>query len=64
MKRKTTIITEEFDEKGILKSKTTETTEEEDNGFIYPQKIPLSPIFDTRPICSNVAMTACQCENE
>lgn len=37
MKRKTTIITEEFDENGKLINKITETTEEEDGGYIYPQ---------------------------
>lgn len=37
MKSKTTIITEEFNEDGKLISRTTETREEEDNGYINPQ---------------------------
>jgi DNA polymerase elongation subunit (family B) len=37
-KRKTTIVTEEFDKEGKLLKKTTETTEEEDDSVIstYP----------------------------
>lgn len=42
MKKVTTIVTEEFDENGTLKNKITETTTEEDNGYIYPQ-IPIYP---------------------
>lgn len=37
MKRKVVTVTEEFDKDGILKSKITETVEEEDSGYIYPQ---------------------------
>ena len=36
MKRKSTTITEEFDEKGNLKSKTTETIEEEEDSGVVP----------------------------
>ena len=42
MKRKVTTITEEYDNEGKLKTKITETTEEEDTGYIYPQ-IPTYP---------------------
>jgi len=38
MKKITTIVTEEFNENGAVISRTTETTEEnDDNGYIYPQ---------------------------
>lgn len=47
MKKKTTIISEEFDENGKLLCRTTETTEESDNnGYIYPQ---YTPLFSTTP---------------
>lgn len=36
MKRKTITTTEEYDENDKLKTKITETTDEEDNGYIYP----------------------------
>lgn len=38
MKRKTTTTTEEFNKDGKLISRVTEVTEEEDNGYIYPQQ--------------------------
>lgn len=38
MKRKVTTITEEFDKDGKITNRITETTEEEDTGFIYPQQ--------------------------
>ena len=37
MKRTTTTTTEEYDKDGVLKTRITETTEEEDSGYIYPQ---------------------------
>lgn len=62
MKRKTITVTEEFDEKGILKYKSTETTEEEDGGFIYPQNIELPKLeFDTKPICGVIEPFGCVC---
>lgn len=48
MKRKTTTITEEYDADGNLVNKTTETTEEEDTGYIYPQ-YPYYPTVPTWP---------------
>ena len=51
MKRKTTTTTEEFDENGVLKLKTTEVTEEEDSGFIYPQAYHTFPCYPTSEPC-------------
>ena len=48
MKRKVTTITEEYDKDGKIISKITETVEEEDNGYIYPQNVPTYP--HTSPI--------------
>lgn len=63
MKRKTTTITEEFDKDGKIINRTTETTEEEDSGYIYPQTYqhypwwpstgnPLTPTCGTTCDCS------------
>lgn len=45
MKRKVTTTTEEYDKDGNITSKITEITEEEDEGYIYPQHpfIPFGP---------------------
>lgn len=59
MKRKTTTVTEEYDDKGNLTSKTTETTEEEDNGYIYPQSYQQYPNAGT----SNTYVTEFSCDN-
>ena len=49
MKRTTTTTTEEYDKDGVLKTRITETTEEEDSGYIYPQypHYPYYPVWDT-----------------
>ena len=38
MKRQVTTITEEYDNGGNLINKITETTLEEDDGYVYPQQ--------------------------
>jgi len=46
MKKKTTTITKEYDQNGKLVSEVTETTEEEDGGYIYPQQYyPSYPVY-------------------
>jgi len=46
MKRKSTTITKEYDNEGNLISETTETVEEEDSGYIFPQ-YPTYPTYPT-----------------
>ena len=53
MKRKTTTTTEEFDKDGKLVNRTTESTEEEDSGFIYPQY----PAYPSYPWWQTVGST-------
>ena len=38
MKRTQTTVTREYDKDGNLTNETTETVNEEDDGFIYPQQ--------------------------
>lgn len=45
MRRKTTIVTEEFDDKGNVVNRITETTEEEDSDYIHPQIYPYIPTY-------------------
>lgn len=52
MKRKVTTITEEFDKDGKLTSKITETVEESDEGYIYPQ-------YPTMPYCPEMMKITC-----
>lgn len=44
MKRTHTTITKEYDKDGNLVSEITETVEEEDTGYIYPQ-YPVYPVY-------------------
>ena len=44
MKKTSTTVTEEFDSDGKLVSRTTETSEEEDTGYIYPQMFVHNPV--------------------
>ena len=63
MKRKVTTVTEEYDKDGNLVNKITETTEEEDSGYIYPQQpYPWWPSTGI-PLMSTCE-SACCCDKE